>query len=81
MDSDSTDRLSVIPAFLVVAILALTLAGVASALHWAATAPPERVVLVRGANGPGRLIQHDHMACRVWGRLEVCASNDVRWGR
>ncbi len=81
MDSNSTDRLSAIPAFLVVAVLALALAGISSALHWAATAPPERVVLVRGIHGPGLHIQHDHMACRVWGRLEVCASKDVRWGR
>lgn len=78
---EQMERLSAVPALLMTVTLALLAAGIASVIQWARHAPPERTVIVRGVDGPGMRVLHDRMECRVWGRLEVCASHDVRWER
>jgi len=71
--------LSALPALTTVVLVAVLAAGLAATIHWAETAPAERTLIVSGTNGPGMIVDHDHLRCRVWGTLKICASNDITW--
>ncbi len=60
-------------------LVAVVFAGAAAAINWAMTAKPTQTVIVTGVNGPGMAVNSDHLTCRVWGRLKVCASDDIEW--
>ena len=72
----SLDRPSAFGGILLVAVV---FAGAAATINWAMTAKPARTIIVTGVNGPGMAVNSDRFNCRVWGRLKVCASNDIRW--
>lgn len=75
MSPDRISQATVLAGMLLIAVVF----GGGAAIHSASTTKPTQTVTVSGVNGSGMRVDRDHFRCRVWGRLKVCASDDVRW--